>query len=159
MMLGWLKKKFLATQLQESESFLRSLRGADQGVIDMVSAAQMTWAAFYADPNRSKNLYEMESWINADLTFPVGLGSSIRDLQKQKATSSVPGLMVWLHSARALFEPELRLGGRQIWAELAEATDEAESLAFDMCAASGRASPRMAFDRTRIPRGLESLER
>ena len=156
-MFGWLQKKFTTTQLNEVESFLRSLRGAEQGVIDLVCGAQMYWAAFYAAPQRAKDLYFMENWILEQSFFPVELGSNIRALQKQGTTSSVPGLMVWLHSSRALLTPELRLSGRMLWAELVKASGEAEQLAYEMCGVGGY-DP-LPFDRTRVPFGLEPLAR
>jgi len=95
--------------------------------------------------------------------FPVEVGQMIKAQQKQNTTSSTPGLMVWLFSARALLEPQLRLTGREVWAELARATDLSEALADEMRRATImngalEISDRI-FDKDLVPLGLENLER
>ena len=152
---SWLEKKFASSQQVEAEQFLTSLRGADNDLLDMIAGAQLYWAAFYS--KKGIDLYEMETWIQSRLMFPSEIAGLIKGLQKQRTTGSVPGLMVWLHSSRALLWPELRLAGRQIWQELSKATDMAERLAVDMCIASHVSI--QVCDRRRIPGGLEAIRR
>ena len=153
----WLTSKMIRVQQHEAEAFLTSLKGADVAVIDMTLAVTMHWAEFYKARNR--DLYLMANWIEHDLAFPLELNRSIRDQQKQGAPMAATGLMVWLHSARALCEPQLRLLGRQIWEELASASVESEAIASDLAAASqelGVPVDNGVFDYRRVPLGLEA---
>ncbi len=121
----------------------------------MISASTMFWAEMHKKEN--KDLYCMEEWLDKNLLYPILIGKKIKILQKQGTTTGVPGLMVWLFSARALLHPELRLSGRQIWSELNKSTIEAELLAKEFCDAMVISSS--SLDRCRVPRGLEQLNR
>jgi hypothetical protein len=99
----------------------------------------------------------MEGWIDGQIGFPIELGSVIRGLQKQNRTTSVPGLMLWLHTARAFLTPELRFTSRQLWNEVAKASNEANAIAIELCAATGHIP--LAFDCRRVPSGMEPLDR
>ena len=46
------------------------------------------------------------------------IGRLIKQAQRRGNPVAASGLMVWLHSLRALNAPELRDGGREMWAEL-----------------------------------------
>ena len=139
----------------DAERFLLSLKGADQMALDTVAAMAVYWAAYHA--SKGRDLYSMESWLLGEKLFPMELVSSIKTLQESGSASSVPGLMVWLHSARALLYPDLRLGGRNIWSELAKATSDAQDLADEVAMANGK-FPIVNLI-SQVPMGLEPLAR
>ncbi|WP_103224039.1 hypothetical protein [Roseibium marinum] len=154
---SWLSKKATEAQRREADNFLVSLKGADQLALDVVSAATMSYAAYFEAKGR--DVYRMALWIEdkEQMMFPLEIGQMIKAQQKQKTTSSTPGLMVWLFSARALLEPQLRLSGRDIWSQLSKSSEESEVLASEMCVAMNLShSP---FDRHLVPIGLEQLQR
>lgn len=154
-MFGWIEKKFAKSQRDEAETFVLSLRGADAAAIDIVSAQTMYWANFHYA--RGINLYDMEAWILGRLLFPVELGKEIKSLQKGGAPASTVGLQVWLHSSRALLYPELRLFGRQVWAEITQASPMAAEILLEMHRAAN--SPPTFSDSTMAPSGLEPNHR
>lgn len=154
-MFGWLEKRMSRTMRDEADRFLVSLKGADQGALDVVAATTLYWASFYA--SKGRDLYAMELWLPKEMLFPTEIVSSIKALQKGGGQSSVPGLMVWLHSARALLYPELRLAGREIWAELEKATPDGQALAEELAAANGKFP--IVSSISQIPFGLERLDR
>lgn len=139
----------------EMEQFLNSLKGADQLVIDMTAANAFLWATHFK--LRGIDLFTAETWLPQQISFPIQLHKLLRDQQKQQFFSSATGLMVWLHTCRALTYPELRFIGREMWKELSKASDEANDLYIDMI---------IAMDLTRIeyaigedvPAGLETPE-
>lgn len=154
-MFGWLEKRTSASMRDDADRFLVSLKGADQMALDTVAATAAYWASYYA--SKGRDLYSMESWLLSHKLFPVELVSSIKTLQKSGSASSAPGLMVWLHSARALLYPDLRLGGRNIWSELAKASPDAQGLADELAAATGRFL--IVCHVSQVPSGLEPLDR
>ncbi len=161
-MFKWLEKRFSNTQREEAQRFLDSLRGAEDGVVDMASATAMYWAAYYQA--KGTDLYEMEAWIEDKLLFPMELGSGIKELQKSGSSASAVGLMVWLHSARALMYPELRMLGRDIWSELVKASEEADDMADEMVSAAQSTTGvplilSFKTDRHRVPMGLGPITR
>lgn len=52
------------------------------------------------------------------LFVPFKLNRLIQQYQRDGAPILAAGVMVWLHSARAILQPELRLTGREMWREL-----------------------------------------
>ena len=154
-MFGWLEKRVSATMRADAERFLVSLQGAEQEVLDVIAGTTIYWASFYAAKGRE--MYSMELWLPREKLFPVELVSSIKTLQKGGGSSSATGLMVWLHSARALLYPDLRLAGRNIWSELAKATSDAQDLADEVAMANGK-FPIVNLI-SQIPMGLEPLAR
>lgn len=155
-MFKWIAKKAAQTQREEAARFLESLRGADQAVLDMSLATTMYWACFYLG-KRNKNLYDLANWIDGEMLFPMELISNIKALQRNGTPASAVGLHVWVHSARALLYPELRLLGRNIWSELGKACLECRDMTFEVCEQAG-ILPIFA-DPTLVPTGLEELDR
>lgn len=49
----------------------------------------------------------------------LAMGNIIRIYQKENMNQSALGIMVWLHSLRAVVYPEIRQLGREMWVELA----------------------------------------
>jgi hypothetical protein len=156
-MFGWLKRHVENTVKYETERFTMSLKGADVDVLNMVCGTAMLWATFYKA--KGYDFYEMEDWIGKKehMMFPTQLVSHIKTLQEQKTFSSVPGVVVWLSSLRALRHPELRIYGRQIWQELQNCTFEAENISIELSAHMGLKNS--ICNRLRVPTGLEPLSR
>jgi hypothetical protein len=152
----WIAKKAANIQREEASRFLESLRGADQAVLDMSLATAMYWACFYL-AKRNKNLYEMAIWIDGEMLFPMTLISDIKALQRNGTPASAVGLHVWVHSARALLYPELRLLGRNIWSELGKADLKCRDITVAVCQQAGIFP--IFVDPTLVPAGLEELDR
>lgn len=152
---NWIGRRAARTMADDADRFLISLKGADQQALDVILAAAMHWAAYY--DKKGRDLYRMEEWIHSNIAFPMELVATIKAMQRQGTPASATGLMVWLHSARAVIYPDIRLYGRQIWAELAKSTDESDFLAVDMATASGVSS--YLPSRFDVPLGLEPISR
>ncbi len=157
MIFSWLGKKAEQTQRYEADKFVITLKGADLATIDAVLGSAMFWAEFQR--RKGKDLYGMANWIldKSEMMFPVTLGSMIKDQQKIGNFSAATGLMVWLFSSRALLYPDLRLGGRELWGQLARSSTEANIIADQSCLAMGYSTD--SVDRSRIPVGLELLNK
>ena len=155
MIFGWLAKKAEQSQRDEAERFLVSLRGGEIGIINAVHGSAMFWAVFCE--RQGSDVYNMEQWILSKPFFPTEIGKLIKAQQKQGTNTAATGLMVWLFSARALLYPELRLSGREIWGQLIRSTIDSELQAEETCRAMGY--PIDSVDRTKIPLGLQKLDR
>lgn len=154
-MLNWLEKKFSKTQNQEALQFLQSLKGAEDSSLDLIAVSAVYWANFYF--KKGRNLYEMDRWLLSEPLFSVEIIKNIKALQRSGSGSSAVGLHVWLHTARALQYPELRIIGREIWAELSKASVDAGYLCVQV---HNQLGVDMYFsDVNAIPEGLESLNR
>ena len=155
-MFKWLDKRMSKKMADEMEHFLVSLKGSDQIALDLIAATTFMWAAFFKA--RGKDMFIAGAWLPQDKFFPLQLQNMLRDQQKAGNTSSATGLMVWLHSCRALLYPELRLSGREIWSELSKAGEEAHSAYFELIVVGDIPD----IDQTigdDVPIGLEQLNR
>ncbi|MCM5556720.1 hypothetical protein [Pleomorphomonas sp. JP5] len=148
---SWFDKRASAVMSGEAQRFLISIQGADQSVLDLTMAQTLLYAAVLK--SKGRDLYLMDHWIHSEAHFPTEIAGTIRMMQKDGRPEMAVGAMTWLHSSRALLYPEIRLYGRQIWTELAKATDEAEHLAEIMAANAGVAH--YLEDREYVPDGLE----
>lgn len=148
----WFEGKLSKTQLEEAQQFLRMLRGANESVIESIAAGTMFWAAIYEA--KGLELYDIAFWINDNPLFVMELHKQIRGFQKRGQPQNAPGLMVWLHTARAASYPELKETARQIWAELERAPETAIELANSAAENAGIMAP-LCYNR--VPHDFETI--
>jgi hypothetical protein len=120
-MFGWLKRQVQVAVAnsfdQDIDRFIRGLKGAGDSEVGAVVACAAHW----------RNTLEAQFGWNLDhpglvaavqdVGAAMKLNRMIREVQKREPAMAV-GLMVWLHSVRASQTPEIRLRGREMWAEL-----------------------------------------
>jgi hypothetical protein len=128
------------------------LKGANSDVIDAITATTMYWAVFYRD--KGLDLYSVVAWISQRPMMALEINQAIKANQKAGNKSSVPGLMVWLHTVRAAEVPEIRHHARLIWNELGRATSAADFMALEMLHAVEKIGP---VDYERVPIDFESV--
>ena len=130
-MFGWLKRKaelkIISTMQEDINRFILGLRGGSPSEIGTVVVFANQW----------RN--QLEERFNWDLSYPnlvaakdisstIRLNQMVRAAQKEQSAGAA-GLMVWLHTLRASDTPELRLLGREMWAQLARGIPHAKDAA------------------------------
>ncbi|NYT38991.1 hypothetical protein ERD78_19295 [Allopusillimonas soli] len=58
--------------------------------------------------------------VSDQALYPEKIACIVKALQKSKARMAARAMMIWLHSAKAVGTPALRVHGRDLWAELAK---------------------------------------
>tara|TARA_R110000851_G_scaffold218100_1_gene371029 strand:- start:132 stop:629 length:498 start_codon:yes stop_codon:yes gene_type:complete len=124
-MFGWLKsrvqKKSVDAMRDDLERFARSLEGASsQEAADVLMMATLVRLQLEKSGQLQPSdlsLMSSNGSMEADL-LPLKINRFISDLQKQGKKELAAGAMVWLHTARVVVNPELRLLGRAMWREL-----------------------------------------
>jgi len=127
-MFGWLKKTILNASAdsmkRDLERFIVGLEGADGEEIapmvvtanvirlNMIAAGRIPAAALDISIPRDSNLaYQCDM-------CSLYLVGAVAEFQKMGQPSDAAGVMILLHSVRALNVPELRAHGRRMWAQL-----------------------------------------
>lgn len=87
-----------------------------------------------------------------DPYIAVKLARLIKQYQKAGDYPEALGLMVWLHSIRAMIEPDLRDQGRAIWRQLKRGFPHVPSCVVEYVAVTGRSLDIRGFDM--VPDGL-----
>ena len=156
-MFGWLKRKFDGTQ--DLERFVTSLRGASADelgpLVAVATAVRITMRNAGHLPDAALDAtgdLPPDQQIEAQLKMT----SLVRQLQKLGQPSDAAGAMVWMHSMRAGATPELRLLGRQMWAELSRGFAHAPEAIENIVALSPNpVPPELSREYRFIPPGLE----
>ena len=86
---------------------------------------------------------------------PLRLIRLISEFHKKGQLSDATGCMVWLHSVRALQNPELRGLGRQMWAELLRGFGEVDDIADEMHTLLPDLPRNLEVEACFVPKGLE----
>jgi hypothetical protein len=124
-MFGWLKSRVQKASVDamrdDLERFARSLEGASsQEAADVLMMATLVRLQLEKSgqlvPSAFSPMHSSDS-LEADL-LPLKINRFISDMQKQGKMELAAGAMVWLHTARVVVNPELRLLGRTMWKEL-----------------------------------------
>ena len=165
-MFGWLKRRVDAASVnvmkKELESFTAGLKGADDAEIatmlvvanilrlNLTAMEKIPEAALdYSIPRDQETEFQCSA-------CPIALGRAIKHFQKLKQPSDAFGVMVWLHSVRALNVPELRFLGRKMWKELERGFPYVEDALQAVQTISGNPMPPNIENALRfIPVGLE----
>lgn len=121
-MFGWLRQKIrnwaTDSQRDQMQRFVISLRGQTASELGTVVVIATIVRLTVDERTLPVTLLEGLAHGERELAAPLFLNHLIRQLQKQGSLPQAAGAMVWLHSARAIITPELRLLGREMWREL-----------------------------------------
>ncbi|MBS3965979.1 MAG: hypothetical protein KGZ60_01820 [Truepera sp.] len=165
-MFGWAKRKLEAAsvnaQRDDINRFIAGLRGADDEEIGtmlvVANGIRINLLRLGAIPVAALDFSiprDADTQMKCDMC-PITLSSSIKQFQRDNQRSDAFGVMVWLHSVRALNAPELRSLGREMWGELARGFRYADEAYQDIREIAGdRLPPDLQRELTFIPRGLE----
>lgn len=115
-------KSFIAnTSSAEIDTFIQSLRGLSDEEISLLLAESYIARATCIHIG----ILPSEAFTNDDIgdgkelsKISYVLSKVIRDQQKQGKLNTAAALMIWLHSARSMLTPEIRIKGREMWGEL-----------------------------------------
>jgi hypothetical protein len=133
---NWKQEKATTTLIDEAQALADKLEAAKPHVVDSHAAATHLWAAFHLA--NGLNLHELANWKpEAVARFAKTTETKIAALRKQREYDSSDGLTVWLHTARAVTEPRIAPAVGAIWAQLAKAGPNAQSMAEDMLQDAG----------------------
>ena len=126
-MLRWIRRKVELAAVkgatEDIERLIAMLEGAEDSEIGiLLASATFSRILMLRDglvPSGAFNMKEPRDEEGCDF-FPLRLNKLISHKQKQeeKAYGDVAGLMILLHSARAINMPEIRSHGRKMWKEL-----------------------------------------
>ena len=120
-MFGYIKRvarnHFLSVMKEEIENYILSLQG--------MTDEELGWLIVHATHSRNK-IYESEDVdlldpivaVSQDRRLIIKINKLVRRNQEEKLLSDAAALMVWLHTLRAVSEPELRIFGKKMWGEL-----------------------------------------
>ncbi|WP_395077506.1 hypothetical protein [Hyphococcus sp.] len=103
-------------QEKEIKNFLTGLASADGSELGLVVASASDWRHNFLA--LGIDLRYPAICLAKDPTITFQITRTIQDLQKSGQQHKCVGLMVWVHSLRAMSRPELRKYGREIWREL-----------------------------------------
>lgn len=124
-MLGWLKSKaqksITDTMRDDIQRFIETLRGTSSSekgaLLVMATIIRKRNLPGLGIPDNAFDLGSYSGSYEEDLVA-LKINRLIKEFQKQGDPTSAAGAMVWLHSIRAIQNPQLRLLGRQMWGEL-----------------------------------------
>lgn len=137
-------------QAKEIQFFLNGLRAADADEIGLIVASSADWRHKLIETGFDPLLPAVCLAKDSTITFQIS--RTIELLQKAGQQHYCAGLMVWAHTLRAMTRPELRLYGRQMWAELARGFPYAPASAFNAKMLFGMEFRLSGYDR--FPDGL-----
>lgn len=163
-MLGWLKaaaaRKAVSAMRDDLERFIAILKGCTSDeVATHIVLAQAQRLELSNDgllPRNSLDIGLYQAGTNIDIDMvSFNLGLYIRRKQAEQSPNEASATFLWLHSVRSIQNPELRLLGRQMWAEISRGYPALPQVLDDM-ASHGFSFP-LDFDRELVfvPRGLE----
>jgi len=125
MILNWIKRRVQLAAVNgirsDLERFVLSLRGQSPEELGMlVAIATVIRLNLRANGHLSDGVLGVGMPVSdADqAATQLRISRLVRQFQKMNQLSDAAGTMVWLHSLRAFNYPEVRLLGRQMWAEL-----------------------------------------
>ena len=124
---SWAGKK----QAKELKSFVENLRAADGSELGMVVACATNWR--HELRQDGWDLLAPSLCLATDPMITFRLIKAIQKLQHDDRPELAVGLMVWVHTLRALTRLQLRSLGRDMWRELSRGfphVDEAAVGAF-----------------------------
>lgn len=157
----WIKKKIYdagyKTGLEEIERFTLSIRGQTGEEIGMLLAiANLIRIELMNDDRLSMQVLNFESSESEHANAQMFVSNMVRVFQKENQKSDAAGTMVWLHSLRAQSYPELRIKGREMWAELSRGFEHVYDALNDIEAMTQKALPELSNEEIYfIPVGLE----
>lgn len=161
-MFGWVKSKIQKASTDamkdDLQRFITSLHGASDDeiatILCVASVIRLNLAKSQILPPTSLDIGRMDISIEGSMV-PLRLIRLIAEFQKNGQLSDATGCMVWLHSVRALQNPELRGLGRQMWAELLRGFGEVDDIADEMHTLLPNLPQNLEVEACFVPKGLE----
>lgn len=149
----WKQEKATAALVDEAQALSDKLAAAKPHVLDSYAATAQFWAAFHL--STGLNLHDLMNWKPAAVArFATTSETKIAALRKQREYDSSDGLVIWLHTARAVTEPRIAPPVREIWHQLSQVGPNADAMAEDLLQDAG-----LQIDDIRlIPKGFESKD-
>jgi hypothetical protein len=148
---GWIKKKGLEAVTKahraDLEKYITILKGMSGEEIGFLVAGSTIFRVINSSgvlPAQALDLSARREEVSDFV--PIALNREIQRFQKEKRYQDAAMIMPWLHSVRALNDLELRLLGREMWAEMARGFQYAEE-GLDQL---------KEMVRLRLPEGLEA---
>ena len=148
----WKIEKAKSALIDEAQGLSDKLAQAKPHIVDSHAAAARFWAAFYLAAGQ--DLQKVIDWPPATVArFCTTAQTKIANLRKQREYDSSNGLVIWLHTARAVTEPRIAPAVREIWQLLLAAGPNVDAMTQDLLQDAG-----LSFDQNlHIPKGF-SLE-
>ena len=132
----WKQEKATAALVDEAQALAEKLATAKPHHVESHAAAARFWAAFYL--SEGKDLYELTHWkADAVSRFAAPAQAQVAALRKKREYDSSDGLVIWLHTARAVTESRVAPAVRDIWQHLMDAGPNADAMAQDLMQDAG----------------------
>lgn len=132
----WKQEKATAALVEEAQALAEKLAAAKPHHVESYAAAARFWAAFYL--SEGKDLYELSYWkADAVSRFVATAQAKVAALRKKREYDSSDGLVIWLHTARAVTETRVATAVRDIWQHLMDAGPNADSMAQELMQDAG----------------------
>lgn len=162
MVLGWLKRKVLAASSKSQEKELRAqtqrLKGMSDDEIGFLVAGstilRLNLMSGGVLPPEALDLSMPRDEFEMDM-IPIKLGNLIRQFQKMGQPTDAAFVMTWLHSTRALCNLDIRVFGREMWAQLSRGFPYAPEKLDEMGELLGETLNVTEEDLEFVPVGLE----
>ncbi|MGJ3230264.1 MAG: hypothetical protein ACFE0P_00530 [Oceanicaulis sp.] len=151
-MLGrWIDKWARGRHRREIENWVDALRGSDDEELGALVAQAADYRHHFLEQGVDvlRPAYEIER----DPLLIMKLSRQVEQLQRMGKQAAAPGLMIWVHSFRAMQTPEIRFLGREMWRHLARGHPFTERAAYDLADMTGIELRIDDFDQ--FPVGLE----
>ena len=161
MISGWIKRKISEASyklaLKDIERFLLILKGQDNNDKAMLLAiATVIRINLRNSGQLPQAILNLEASESDHANAQIFVANLVKLYQKIDQKADAAGAMVWLHSLRCQGYPELRLKGREVWAELSKGFPLVPDSLTEMLALTGNDLPAEAYQEFEfIPVGLE----
>lgn len=129
---GWLSSKVgqwaVAAQRRELEEFVARLKALDGHELGLILAMATHQRHVFLSAKGWQLIYPA-ALVDQPQNVPMQLAEIIKTLQGQGRPDIAAGVMVWLHTVRALQSPDLKQFGREMWGQLERGTPFCEEAA------------------------------
>jgi hypothetical protein len=132
----WKQERATAALVDEAQALAEKLATAKPHHVESHAAAAGFWAASYL--SEGKDLYELTHWkADAVSRFAATAQAQVAALHKKCEYDSSDGLVIWLHTARAVTESRVAPAVRDIWQHLMDAGPNADAMAQELIQDAG----------------------
>ena len=133
---SWKADKAKTALIDEAQALADRLADAKPHFVESQAAAAWFWQAFHLADGQDLN--SLSDWPPAARKrFVSGAVTRIAALRKARDYDSSDGLAIWMHTARALSEPQMLSAVRAIWQHVRNAPLNADSMAQDLIEDAG----------------------
>lgn len=148
---NWKQEKATATLVEEAQALSDKLASAKPHFVVSYAAAAHFWDVSYLATG--VDLHALIDWKPAAVArFASATQTKINAMRKAREYASSDGLIIWLHTARAVKEPRIAPAVRDIWRQVSEAGSNADAMAKDLLQEAGLDTDLAR----RVPKGFES---